>query len=562
MAKRGGGAVGATIGAIIDTWEPSPVNPFGNLYDAMRNPDREDRPEPIIGDHLVPIGDTGFFMTPNDPADPRDCDRMPNSPWCGGTGIDPFGGLTGLSPEWTTTGCETCISTSPTLFFVSLPTVEVCYRVQSPGCDPPPPEPPEPPPPPPGGSVGPFSPAPPGGAPPGSSCLYQTWAAWEGNEYIVRGLSYGGLAGWYPVFLPYTDPDGVARVAEFAIRVGVRDLKKGMELFDALEDNPERFGGGLNPPIHSITRIIKIDPTCVDKSPSRNPPPPPPPPTDDPCKGNCMCCCKSSNNQDQTDLLRLIAKRLGTSDYPITTPNWLVSGIQPGTRKHESLTQLSVWLTQQVDGLVGEFPIRVNIEDADPTREGNQAKSVNLPNIAEALAEIYGMATKTAIDSDMHTSFLLRLAVETMAAKTAALLAQDYAMGNASYLGYKGNQVKRTVDYAFDPTKIDSLETILRETKQQIAGWENQDKDSVADYLQKLMFGAGLTKSVFFRRASDMARLLSELKTFLPTEQTGETEDDDWKAFIRQLNDPESQFNKQSTVKPEIDNLSQSGDGQ
>ncbi len=33
---------------------------------------------------LVPIGDTGLYVTPSEPADPRDCDRYPDSPFCSG----------------------------------------------------------------------------------------------------------------------------------------------------------------------------------------------------------------------------------------------------------------------------------------------------------------------------------------------------------------------------------------------------------------------------------------------------------------------------------------------
>lgn len=143
-----------------------------------------------------------------------------------------------------------------------------------------------------------------------------------------------------------------------------------------------------------------------------------------------------------------------------------------------------------------------------------------------------------------------------MAAKTAALIAQDYASANASYLGYKGNAVKRRVQYAFDPTRLDSLETILTNSTQDVAGWENQDKDNVADYLQRLMFASGVIKSVFFRKKSDFSRLVKEMKEFFPG--SGGTDDKQWDDFLDQINNAESPMNKGTQAKPEIRNLNQS----
>lgn len=268
-----------------------------------------------------------------------------------------------------------------------------------------------------------------------------------------------------------------------------------------------------------------------------------------------MACCPSQkDNQEILDLLKRISRRLGTGDYPVKTPRWLVSNQGNATETHESLTQFNVWFMRQIDALIGEFPIRVQIEDSDPTEAGNQTKTVSLPNLAEAVAEIYGLTAKTSIDSDVHTSFLMRLAAEVMAAKTAALVAQDYASANASFLGYQGNEVERPVNFAFDPTALDSIETILRSSSQKIVGWKNEDKENVAAYLQKLMFSAGLIKTVFFRKGNDLQRVLKEVAQFLPDPAAEDSES--WREFLRLINDPDSLENKGTEVKPEIQNIS------
>ncbi|WNZ24842.1 hypothetical protein HJG54_19645 [Leptolyngbya sp. NK1-12] len=320
------------------------------------------------------------------------------------------------------------------------------------------------------------------------------------------------------------------------------------------------IGGGpviRTPPPEPVAFV----PSVVDCVPSRPPSSYRPPPPDPPPPRCCMCCNSgSNNNSDLEELLRLIAYRLGTADYPINTPQWLVTNAGDGTRNHESLTQFNVWLMQQLDALAGQFPIEIEIEDADPTKEGNQKKKVTLPNIAESLAEIYGLTAKSAIDSDMHTSFLMRLASEMMTTKIAALVAQEYASANASYLGYKGNQRKVRVNFAFNPTETNSLEGILQSTQHTILGWRNEDDESVAEYMQKLMFSAGIIKAVFFRRRSDIERVVSELKELM---QGGNgTDDKEWKEFERQINDPESLYNKGQPTKPDLDTLKKETDDQ
>ena len=75
---------------------------------------------------LVPIGDTGLYITPSEPADPRDCDRYPSSPYCGENPFttDPIG----LDPEIIVNQCDIGIRLSPVLGFVKLPEFNLVYR--------------------------------------------------------------------------------------------------------------------------------------------------------------------------------------------------------------------------------------------------------------------------------------------------------------------------------------------------------------------------------------------------------------------------------------------------
>lgn len=199
------------------------------------------------------------------------------------------------------------------------------------------------------------------------------------------------------------------------------------------------------------------------------------------------------------------------------------------------------WYIKQFDALVGKFPIEIVIEDIDPLTQGNQTKKVELPNISEALAELYGAGITSSVNSDISINFLMRLAAEIIATKNAALITQDYAKANASYLGYKGNPKKREIDYAFDPSKLDSLEGILNESKKRIIGWEESDSESVAGYLQKLSFSAGIIKAVFFRNNQQIQQIQEEIESLV---SQGLIDDDQaFLRFMEEINNPNSAFN-------------------
>lgn len=84
----------------------------------------------FVQESLVPLANTPFYITPADPADPRDCDRYPNSPWCGG---NPFTRRpVDLKPSIVRDECSVGLQVEPALGFVKLPPIQVVYR--RPGC--------------------------------------------------------------------------------------------------------------------------------------------------------------------------------------------------------------------------------------------------------------------------------------------------------------------------------------------------------------------------------------------------------------------------------------------
>ncbi|WP_143780334.1 hypothetical protein [Leptolyngbya sp. 'hensonii'] len=286
--------------------------------------------------------------------------------------------------------------------------------------------------------------------------------------------------------------------------------------------------------------------------------PPPPPPKDD-CEVCMSCCCSTSNENEELmrqilAQLRKLNKAVGSDQLPATLPATLLTGKDSPVRI-ESLADWLAWFVGSMDGVVGQFPVEVEIQDTDPTKSGNQSKRISLPNISEALAEIYGLTLNGAIDSDLSINMLTRVLAEIVATKNAAIVTQDYARGNAEFLGYRGNHKTREIDYAVNPTKLDSLEDLLQQSKQKIVGWENEEKDTLFGAVAKLLFAAGIIKAVFYRtdRTHGAGSAIKSLVELVDGDRRDNR--DEWEQFVQDLEDPNSRINRGKPT-PRVTDLS------
>lgn len=259
-----------------------------------------------------------------------------------------------------------------------------------------------------------------------------------------------------------------------------------------------------------------------------------PPPQESP-EDFTMKCCK--NQRDQEALLRKIAKAVGTEDFPVNAPRYLTD--TSGGVSIKSIPRFQRYIVEQLDALIGQFPLEVEIQDVDPTQQGNQTERVKLPNLAETLGEIYGLLTKTAVDGDVSINFLSRLAFELMAVKSATLITQSYARGNAAYLGYQGNLEEFRIRSLFniDANSIDKLDDFLKEDTETVRSWVNEDENTVQAYLERLMFAASIIKETHVSTDANSARGTSnrmiDLLGRAAIEGLGSKA---WEEFMRYLN--------------------------
>jgi len=228
-----------------------------------------------------------------------------------------------------------------------------------------------------------------------------------------------------------------------------------------------------------------------------------------------------------------LGKALGIDDFPVTVPDSLLETGSGRELNLKTLPQILVYTIHQVDALLGQFPIKIRIEDADLTKPGAQPKDLQLPNMAETLAETFGMLYNVLLNTDLLINITTRTLTQAGQATVAAAVAQDFAKANAEFLGFADQDVAKEINFCFTPGETDFTK-ILKESKQKYGSVENVDKKNLQHSLTDLLQAASIIRAVFWRQidpkkpgAGQIKDRLAEL-TGLANDHDAAKEDTDW----------------------------------
>lgn len=201
--------------------------------------------------------------------------------------------------------------------------------------------------------------------------------------------------------------------------------------------------------------------------------------------------------------------------------------------------ELFVWFIRQFDMLIGEFPIKFNIQDADLLEEGDQTKSVKIGNIAEGLSEIFGFVFQQSTMNDASLQILLRLIPEITRIRQLGLTNQDILIANREFLGYREKEVKKEIDSNFTLMKdSQNLAKMLEPEKQKYKSIELDPKsESLFDYLTRFQYIASLMQKVLIKKPKEFDEFINKQA------QQEDVNLDDWNTFLQTINDPTSFFN-------------------
>ncbi len=263
-------------------------------------------------------------------------------------------------------------------------------------------------------------------------------------------------------------------------------------------------------------------------------------------------CCK--NERDNTALLRKIAAATyggGRNDFPVSA----VSIYNRQKRKLQSIPEMLLRLSQDLEAILGSYPIKLKIADADLVTEGEQGQEVEIPNIAELLSELFAMAIAGQSTDSVQTNFLARLATELVSTKVAVLNTQGYAKANANFLGYKGNETNERVSVNFrtDENEIKQIGDFLDRDEIGVRYWRFDDKETLSDYLGRLQFAAGIIKAAFTKPVEDVISELDRIDVENKADGDGSNPPANvtWEEFRTKSNNP-GYFDRSAGSEPPV----------
>jgi hypothetical protein len=223
-----------------------------------------------------------------------------------------------------------------------------------------------------------------------------------------------------------------------------------------------------------------------------------------------MDCC-----DDLKKLLKVIIKQhkkeiiptLG--DFPAEVPSNIASK-SSGIEKIKSLGALMLWQIKQLDAIGGQYPFEIEIKDIDPSTEGEQSKKIEVPNMAEGLAEIFGIILAIQAESNITTKAAINAMIEAGMAKKAATVASEISQANAEFLGYQLHQKERKMQMTFN-IEEEETDKVLKTHEIKYLGYENTDKLDLHDYLRRLLEMASMYKAANFVNVRDAADIANRL---------------------------------------------------
>lgn len=196
-----------------------------------------------------------------------------------------------------------------------------------------------------------------------------------------------------------------------------------------------------------------------------------------------------------------ICAAVGCDDFPVNVPE-CVTDKSRGMTKRGSIPQLITWHLLQMDAMIGKFPLKIKIKDADLDEEGDQEKEVILPNLAEAIAEIYGQASIASIATGTLVNIATRNLIESGAIKKSSIQTFFWAEAIADYLGFQVEEHYEKVPYAFNPKEVGNLEKALESCEVEIPCMEfkptRKNDNDFQFSLRELMTAAGIVRAAFF----------------------------------------------------------------
>lgn len=245
-------------------------------------------------------------------------------------------------------------------------------------------------------------------------------------------------------------------------------------------------------------------------------------------------CCIPPPSPDLIKRLEEIKKGIGVDGLPASVVDQIAKD-NPGQIQIGSLAELHLWQVQQLDGVLGKWPVGIPI----PTPAGTT--TVGMPNMAEAVAEMVGMLVSQQVTAAQILNTSSRAMVQAGSATQQAHLAHLTAQANADFLGYESRANAVDMPLTYTPGR-DPSDGLLSESTAKIRGFQNTDKTDIKAILAELLQAAAIIRAVYWRRVDPKGDLKSQIREnvkgqsdFLDEAAAGGGSKGDWEAYLKDV---------------------------
>lgn len=242
-----------------------------------------------------------------------------------------------------------------------------------------------------------------------------------------------------------------------------------------------------------------------------------------------------------------LADTLGVEEFPALLPDSLISkdeGFLGNLIPNEpveinNFAKLFEWYIKRFDEIVGQFEIAIEIKDSDPTVPGEQPVGMKLPNIAEAIGEIFTLNFQTYINSETTLNAVMRILAEVGADKQQNFVSYKLLQSLTDWAGFKQKDIKLLMPLLFTLNKT-RYDEILKESTVAVQCVEFDDKFGLEADFMAFREAASILKANYKVKLDPNGNIRAQilkylLDTYATTKKINTEDDDDFDQFLQDV---------------------------
>lgn len=213
-------------------------------------------------------------------------------------------------------------------------------------------------------------------------------------------------------------------------------------------------------------------------------------------------CCRQN-----LAFLRLIYTKLGLARFPGQLPNTIIQEVpkegeepaEPPQIPIPDLVSFLTWTFERDDERWGQWSVQINVKDSDITKEGDQGKQVNFPNLAESIAEIEGQILSLSTNMDALIAITTKNLVESGLGRQEAIKSYLAAKSIIKYMAFKTTEIDVDIPVCFTP-EAQTIHELVNESTIHLKGIDYTEKETLRDIYLDLLQAAAIVRAVHWQR--------------------------------------------------------------